>query len=83
MALKGAAPDYDGEPPPTAGRSTDELSAVAGRWGIDPARDLVKASARAAPRGRALAGAGGAGWRRVAWATAYKPLPLPTPRRRH
>jgi aryl-alcohol dehydrogenase-like predicted oxidoreductase len=40
MALKGANPAHDG--PPLADRwgVDDELSAVAGRWGIDPTRDL-------------------------------------------
>ena len=28
----------------TAGRSTPELAALAGRWGIEPARDLIKAA---------------------------------------
>jgi aryl-alcohol dehydrogenase-like predicted oxidoreductase len=45
MALKGASVEHDG--PPSADRwSLDEdLVAVAGRWGIDPARDLRKVEA--------------------------------------
>jgi aryl-alcohol dehydrogenase-like predicted oxidoreductase len=44
MALKGAAPGYDGEPLPDRWPISPELSALAGRWGIDPARDLVQAA---------------------------------------
>ena len=44
MALKGAAPGYDGEPAADRWPLTDELSALAGRWGIDPERDLVRAA---------------------------------------
>ena len=33
---------------PTAGRSTPELTALAGRWGIEPGRDLTKAGLRRA-----------------------------------
>jgi aryl-alcohol dehydrogenase-like predicted oxidoreductase len=44
MTLKGAAPDYDGEPLPDRWSITPELSALAGRWGIEPARDLAKAA---------------------------------------
>ncbi len=42
MALKGAAPGFEGDPGADRWPLTDDLSAVAGRWGIDPARDLVK-----------------------------------------
>ena len=35
MALKGAAPGFEGEPLPDRWPLTDELSALAGRWGID------------------------------------------------
>jgi aryl-alcohol dehydrogenase-like predicted oxidoreductase len=42
MALKGAAPEFDGEPLADRWPLDDELAAVAGRWGIEPARDLVK-----------------------------------------
>ena len=44
MALKGAAPDFEGEPQPDRWPLTPELSALAGRWGIDPGRDLAKAA---------------------------------------
>ena len=43
MVLKGAAPDFEGEPQPDRWPLDDELAALAGRWGIEPARDLVKA----------------------------------------
>ena len=43
MALKGAAVGFDGEPAADRWPLTDDLSEVAGRWGIDPERDLVKA----------------------------------------
>jgi aryl-alcohol dehydrogenase-like predicted oxidoreductase len=42
MALKGASPEHEGAPRPDSWVLDDELSAVAGRWGIDPERDLVK-----------------------------------------
>jgi aryl-alcohol dehydrogenase-like predicted oxidoreductase len=44
MALKGAAPDFEGEPLPDRWPISAELSALAGRWGIEPARDLVRAA---------------------------------------
>ena len=44
MTLKGAAPDHDGAPLPDRWGMTPELSALAGRWGIEPARDLTKAA---------------------------------------
>ena len=44
MLLKGAAPDFVGEPQPDRWPLTPELNALAGRWGIEPARDLVKAA---------------------------------------
>jgi aryl-alcohol dehydrogenase-like predicted oxidoreductase len=40
MALKGAAPEYAGDPRPDRWELTDELDAVARRWGIEPDRDL-------------------------------------------
>jgi hypothetical protein len=40
MALKGAAPDFEGEPLPDRWPLTAELAELAGRWGIDPRRDL-------------------------------------------
>src|SRR4051794_9762480 len=44
MVLKGAAPDFEGDPLPDRWPISAELSALAGRWGIDPARDLVRAA---------------------------------------
>ncbi|MGH2948169.1 MAG: aldo/keto reductase [Solirubrobacteraceae bacterium] len=44
MALKGAAPDFDGDPLPDRWPISAELSALAGRWGIDPERDLARAA---------------------------------------
>ncbi len=44
MALKGAAPQHDGEPRPDRWPLSAELDALAHRWGIDPARDLVQSS---------------------------------------
>jgi aryl-alcohol dehydrogenase-like predicted oxidoreductase len=43
MVLKGAVPGFDGEPLPDRWPLSEELSAVAGRWGIEPERDLVAA----------------------------------------
>jgi len=43
MALKGAAPDHEGEPRPDRWPLTPELEELAARWGIEPARDLVPA----------------------------------------
>jgi aryl-alcohol dehydrogenase-like predicted oxidoreductase len=40
MALKGAAPDHDGATRPDRWGISAELAALAGRWGIEPARDL-------------------------------------------
>jgi aryl-alcohol dehydrogenase-like predicted oxidoreductase len=44
MLLKGAAPDFVGEPQPDRWPLTPELTALAGRWGIEPRRDLTKAA---------------------------------------
>jgi aryl-alcohol dehydrogenase-like predicted oxidoreductase len=44
MALKGAAPDFEGAPLPDRWPISAELSALAGRWGIDPGRDLAPAA---------------------------------------
>jgi aryl-alcohol dehydrogenase-like predicted oxidoreductase len=44
MALKGAAPEHEGEPEPDRWAITPELSALAGRWGIDPQRTLARTS---------------------------------------
>ena len=41
MALKGANPDYEGEPQPDRWALDAELDAVAQRWRIDPRRELV------------------------------------------
>ncbi|MDQ5808529.1 MAG: aldo/keto reductase [Actinomycetota bacterium] len=42
MALKGASPQFEGEPRADAWPLTDELRAVAERWRIDPARQLTR-----------------------------------------
>jgi aryl-alcohol dehydrogenase-like predicted oxidoreductase len=44
MALKGAAPDHEGEPQPDRWPLTPELDALGRRWGIDPRRDLARAA---------------------------------------
>jgi aryl-alcohol dehydrogenase-like predicted oxidoreductase len=41
MALKGASLEHDGSPVADRWSVDEELTAVAGRWGIDPARDLL------------------------------------------
>ena len=41
MALKGASVDHEGEPRPDRWGLDAQLEHVAGRWGIDPERDLV------------------------------------------
>jgi aryl-alcohol dehydrogenase-like predicted oxidoreductase len=43
MALKGASPEHQGEERPDRWPLDGELAEVGGRWGIDPARDLVTA----------------------------------------
>jgi aryl-alcohol dehydrogenase-like predicted oxidoreductase len=40
MSLKGANPEHEGEAKPDRWAMDEELQAVAGRWEIDPARDL-------------------------------------------
>jgi aryl-alcohol dehydrogenase-like predicted oxidoreductase len=45
MTLKGASLEHDGEPRADRWGVDDELSQVAGRWGIDPGRDLLAHSA--------------------------------------
>jgi aryl-alcohol dehydrogenase-like predicted oxidoreductase len=45
MALKGANPDFEGEPQPDRWPLTGKLAALAERWRIEPERDLVKAHA--------------------------------------
>jgi len=44
MALKGAAPEFTGAPQADRWPLDDALVALAGRWGIDPVRDLAKAA---------------------------------------
>jgi aryl-alcohol dehydrogenase-like predicted oxidoreductase len=44
MTLKGAAPDFSGDPLPDRWPIDAQLSALAGRWGIEPARDLARAA---------------------------------------
>jgi aryl-alcohol dehydrogenase-like predicted oxidoreductase len=47
MALKGASPDHSGEERPDRWRVSSELAEAAGRWDIDPDRDLRRAAAAA------------------------------------
>ncbi|HYV16634.1 MAG TPA: aldo/keto reductase, partial [Conexibacter sp.] len=42
MALKGAAPGYEGPPLPDRWPLEPALDELAGRWAIDPMRDLVQ-----------------------------------------
>jgi hypothetical protein len=42
MLLKGATPDHRGDPLPDRWAVDGDLAALAGRWGIDPERQLVK-----------------------------------------
>jgi aryl-alcohol dehydrogenase-like predicted oxidoreductase len=44
MALKGASLEHEGPPRPDRWGLDGELTEVAGRWGIDPARDLQHAA---------------------------------------
>jgi aryl-alcohol dehydrogenase-like predicted oxidoreductase len=44
MTLKGAAPDFEGDALADRWPISAELRALAGRWGIDPARDLTRAA---------------------------------------
>ncbi len=44
MALKGAAPDFEGDALPDRWPISADLQALAGRWGIDPRRDLARAA---------------------------------------
>jgi aryl-alcohol dehydrogenase-like predicted oxidoreductase len=41
MSLKGASPAFEGDEQPDRWGLSDDLVAAAGRWGIDPQRDLV------------------------------------------
>jgi aryl-alcohol dehydrogenase-like predicted oxidoreductase len=45
MGLKGASPEHEGSERPDRWPISAELAEVAGRWGIDPARDLAGAPA--------------------------------------
>ncbi|HEX7609648.1 MAG TPA: aldo/keto reductase [Solirubrobacteraceae bacterium] len=45
MALKGASLEHEGPPRPDRWGVDEDLAAVAGRWGIDPERDLLPAGA--------------------------------------
>jgi aryl-alcohol dehydrogenase-like predicted oxidoreductase len=45
MVLKGANPGHEGEELPDRWGVDAELAALAGRWGIDPGRDLVGSAA--------------------------------------
>jgi aryl-alcohol dehydrogenase-like predicted oxidoreductase len=45
MALKGAAPDHEGEPRPDRWALSADLAEVGQRWGIDPNRDLSPTNA--------------------------------------
>ncbi|HEY7267484.1 MAG TPA: aldo/keto reductase [Solirubrobacterales bacterium] len=47
MALKGASPDHSGEERPDRWAVSAELAEVAGRWEIEPERDLRQAAAAA------------------------------------
>ena len=49
MSLKGANPEFTGEPLPDRWPLNAELEAIAARWKIDPARDLTHAMPDAAP----------------------------------
>jgi aryl-alcohol dehydrogenase-like predicted oxidoreductase len=45
MALKGASPQFQGEPQPDRWPLDGELQELAARWAIDPERDLAQAAA--------------------------------------
>jgi aryl-alcohol dehydrogenase-like predicted oxidoreductase len=47
MALKGATPDHEGDARPDRWPLDAELAELAGRWGIDPERDLRQSLATA------------------------------------
>jgi aryl-alcohol dehydrogenase-like predicted oxidoreductase len=42
MTLKGGVPDHEGDERPDRWELSEELAGVGERWGIEPARDLVK-----------------------------------------
>jgi hypothetical protein len=45
MALKGASPQFEGEPQPDRWPLTSELRELAARWAIEPERELAQTSA--------------------------------------
>jgi hypothetical protein len=45
MALKGASPQFSGEPQPDRWPLDPELRELAERWAIDPGRDLAQVAA--------------------------------------
>jgi aryl-alcohol dehydrogenase-like predicted oxidoreductase len=45
MTLKGASPQFEGEPQPDRWPLTNELRALAARWAIEPERQLAQTSA--------------------------------------
>ena len=49
MALKGGSPDHSGEERPDRWPLSEELREAAGRWGIEPERDLAELPATASP----------------------------------
>ncbi len=44
MTLKGASPEHEGEPRPDRWPLDAQLAELAGRWGIDPQRQLVRSA---------------------------------------
>lgn len=52
MALKGAAPQHEGDEQPDRWAVSDELAAVAAQWDIEPGRDLVQGAAARSDAGR-------------------------------
>ena len=44
MTLKGASPQFEGEPQPDRWPLTSELRELAARWTIEPERDLSRAT---------------------------------------
>ena len=51
MSLKGGSAEHRGDPLPDRWELNDELEAVAGRWKIDPVRDLANAMPAAGAAG--------------------------------
>jgi len=52
MALKGAAPQHEGDELPDRWPISDDLAAVAAQWGIEPGRDLVQGAMTTSDAGR-------------------------------